>query len=64
MGLIAELTFTIRGWPQAIVVLWYAFYLVVSLALHGKPRDGEHNAVVNMLTMIIAIIILWWGGFF
>lgn len=49
---------------QIILIALYVLGLGITLANHGKPREGEHNFWVSLLTFGIIMILLWGGGFF
>lgn len=50
-------------WPQIILLLLFMLGLGVSLANHGKPR-GNENVWITLISDVIVLSILWWGGFF
>lgn len=52
------------GAPQIIFLVFYAINLFGSAYLHGKPQTGKHNFFVTLVSTIIGIAILAWGGFF
>ena len=49
--------------PQIIYLALAFMALGISLAKHGESRSN-HNFGLTLLSMAIAIYILWWGGFF
>ena len=52
------------GIPQFLIVSLYAMSLGMSLANHGKPREGKHNFWIALFTYVIIMILLKWSGFF
>ena len=51
-------------WPQVIWLVLAAVMLVVALAVHGKPKEGEHSFYRTLLLVAINVALLLWGGFF
>ena len=49
--------------PQLIYLALTFFGLGISLAIHGKPRSNE-NFVVTLISTIIGVGLVYWGGFF
>lgn len=52
------------GIPQIIVTCCFAIGLLSHLFNHGKVYEGKYNFISEFITVIIAIIILHYGGFF
>lgn len=52
------------GVPQIAIIVLYALSLGMSMAQHGKPRTGKHDFWGSLITTIIMLAILRWGGFF
>lgn len=51
-------------WPQ---VIWCALALLglgIHVARHGEPLRGKYSAGGQLLSILIAIALLAWGGFF
>lgn len=51
--------------------IWQIIYLAmmmlslgVSLAEHGKPKEGRHSFWISFISLAIQITILYFGGFF
>jgi len=52
------------GWPQVTIIALFALSLGVSLALHGKPRTGNHSFGVALISAALTLVPLYFGGFF
>lgn len=52
------------GLPQIIFTAWLMLGLGVSLADHGKPRTGHTSFWVGLVSCVLQIILLRWGGFY
>jgi hypothetical protein len=50
--------------PQTIVVLLNLVSLLLYAHDHGKPKTGKDNFWLALLTSLISVALLWWGGFF
>lgn len=50
--------------PQIILVSLWLVGIGHTIAKHGKPREGKHDAVASSIALVIVLAILWWGGFF
>ena len=50
--------------PQALLSMLMFLGTGVHLAKHGEPRTGHYSFVVALLSDILTITLLWWGGFF
>lgn len=50
--------------PQILLIVLYAISLLASAYLHGKPKEGNHNILVDIVGVTIIFSLLWWGGFF
>ena len=50
--------------PQIIYLLITVYSLILSGYKHGKPKKGNNNAVVDVISLLIGYVILFWGGFF
>lgn len=51
------------GAPQAVLLVLYGLSLALNIRDHGKPREPT-NAWTALVSMVLQIVILWWGGFF
>ena len=58
-----EMNFTI-GWPQLFWCVFVIVTVVHEITMHGKPKKGEHDAVMYVLVTLISAALLYWGGFF
>jgi hypothetical protein len=52
------------GFPQVVIIVIYVLSLGISLANHGKPREGKVNFWVALVTVVFIFLILNGGGFF
>jgi len=50
--------------PQLIYIALVLVSFGINLAEHGKPRTGKYNAWISFFSLIIAMTILYYGGFF
>ena len=50
--------------PQIILVAWYVLTLGYTLAMDGKPKEGNHSFGQTFITVALVMVLLWWGGFF
>lgn len=50
--------------PSIIVILMQVFIIGVAVARHGKKYDAEFNAMYSIVSSLIWLMILYWGGFF
>lgn len=48
---------------QIAVIVLMALDLGVALALHGKPKTGNHSAWTEVLTTFNFAMLLYWAGF-
>ena len=53
-----------NGWPQAIMLTLMVMSDLLSLRKHGQPRTVKHSFPVDLSGSVIALAILYWGGFF
>lgn len=52
------------NWPQITFIVLLAISLGMSMADHGKPKEGNENAWTALLGTIITVTLLYFGGFF
>lgn len=52
------------GVPQFILSVIYAMSLGLSLANHGKPKEGYENFWTTLIATTLVFGLLSWGGFF
>lgn len=50
--------------PQIIMIVLLAMSLGLSLANHGKQKEGKHNFFLDIFASGISFGLLYWGGFF
>jgi hypothetical protein len=50
-------------WPQVVVAGYLLVYVLSSVYLDGKPREGNYKAWENIVAAIIYALVLWAGGF-
>ena len=50
--------------PQLIVIGLGFIGLGFSVAKHGKPKEGNYNARVSFVVLIMVWCLYYWGGFF
>ena len=50
--------------PQVITLCLYGASLGLSLAKHGKPREGTESFWISLFATVMQLGLLWWGGFF
>lgn len=54
----------LQYWPQIIYVALVLFGIGVSAERTGKPKTGNYSFVVDFVSTIIGITLLYFGGFF
>lgn len=52
------------GIPQIIILCLVGINLLLTVHLHGKPREGNNNFWVAGFGAALEIGLLYWGGFF
>lgn len=50
--------------PQIIMITVLAMGLGITLVKNGEPKDGEYSFLTTIISTVIEVAILWWGGFF
>ena len=50
--------------PQLIILVLVCVNFGLALAKHGESRITNQNAWHDLISAIIFIALLWWGGFF
>ena len=50
--------------PQIVYLVLLCWGMGYAVAIHGKPREGKHNAIVDILAIAIQLFFMAWGGFF
>jgi hypothetical protein len=51
-------------WPQIVLLVIIVLADGMALALHGKPKTGDHNFWSSILSTAIMLTLLYYGGFF
>lgn len=49
--------------PQIIVICWLVFRAVVAAASHGLELKYRANGLCQWVSIAIAALVLYWGGF-
>jgi hypothetical protein len=52
------------GAPQIIMIILFALSLGINLSKHGEAKIGTYSFPLALVSVIIEVTILWWGGFF
>ena len=52
------------GTPQILILMLYLLSVGMSIANHGKPKQGTESAVISAIAATIILALLYWGGFF
>jgi LPXTG-motif cell wall-anchored protein len=52
------------GIPQILYLGLTLVGLGLIIEKHGKPKTGNENAWVSVITVILVLGLLFWGGFF
>ena len=56
------MTFFINHLPQIVWIALTIFGLVWTSSRHGEP--SQINAIAQFWGVLVANVILWWGGFY
>lgn len=51
-------------WPQVIYLAISLIGVGISLAEHGKPKEGKHSVFVTLFATVVGYVLLYKGGFF
>lgn len=51
-------------WPQIVWCVLTFTGLALASVQHGKPMEGCHNFMVRFVKALVAVWLLWCGGFF
>jgi hypothetical protein len=54
----------ILHWPQITVLVMTVLSLGIMLEKNGKPKIGNENFVISLVSSMIVLWLLWEGGFF
>lgn len=49
---------------QIIIIILYSMSLGIALVNHGKPKQGNENFWITLISVLINLFILIQGGFF
>lgn len=49
---------------QIVYICLIVFAVGATMAKHGEPKEGNHNAIITLISVAIEIAILAAGGFF
>lgn len=52
------------GAPQLLFLVLTCLGVGISLAKHGEKKEGNYNFYTSLVSAVIYILILYWGGFF
>lgn len=52
------------GWPEGIWMAISLFGLGSAAMNHGKPRDDKYNFHGKIFSLIVYMVLLYFGGFF
>jgi hypothetical protein len=50
--------------PQITMIVLFAIELLLNANSHGKQKEGHNNFWITLLSHIVILAILFWGGFF
>jgi len=50
-------------WPQITVIVIITINLSIALLKHGEPRTDNHNFGLTLISALIQIALLYYGGF-
>lgn len=50
--------------PQIIEITWILVALFVFSHYHGKEKTGKYNFFIALISQLIQLAILYYGGFF
>lgn len=51
-------------WPQYTYLAMVFIGLILTAALNGKPKTGNHNFSLSLMAVLLGAFILYSGGFF
>jgi len=46
------------------LIIFYIFALLgllLAANLHGQKKEGDHNFWVNLISIIINLVLIWWA---
>ena len=50
--------------PQLVYLALLFIGIGLAWERHGKPKEGDNNAWIDLISQMVIILILYWGGFF
>lgn len=50
--------------PQIIMILFIGLGVGIAIVEHGKPKTGNNNVWLSLISTAILLGLLIWGGFF
>lgn len=50
--------------PQIIVISIMVMNLGMYLVLDGKPKEGKYSFLLECVSFVLLMGLLYWGGFF
>lgn len=50
--------------PQIIMIIIMAMNLGINLVKNGEPKDETYSFPVSLISIVINVGLLIWGGFF
>lgn len=50
--------------PQTVFLTLMLLGLGTTMAMHGRPKTGNHSVWITLVSDAVVIVLLWWGGFF
>lgn len=50
--------------PQLIYLTLALIGLMIASYQHGKPKEGDHDVTVTIVSTLLLAILLYFGGFF
>ena len=52
------------GWPEGIMIAFMFMNLFLSAVKHGEPREQNFNFLVTIVSTMLSLMLLYFGGFF
>lgn len=49
--------------PQILIIILFSLGIGLEWANHGTAKNGTHDVWNELISTLIVIAILWWGGF-
>lgn len=50
--------------PQIVMIILFAISLLLTSNQHGKAKEGKYNFWAALVSVMIQVAVLYWGGFF